>query len=133
MHRVAIDTHGWLHPQPNTETVSLQLVYDNADPLAVTVRLTGHPANASWTFGRDLLADGLRSKEPIGAGVVRVHATAVLVHIDIDRPDGTTLNLRMPWWTTREFMRLAYREIERGQESVDVDALLAEIMSVDEG
>src|SRR3712207_7008567 len=46
-------------------TVEVQMRYDPADPLAVSLRVNGRDGEDTWVFGRDLLADGLRSMVPV--------------------------------------------------------------------
>ena len=60
---------------------------------------------------------------PFGSpgGDVQVQATSVLTEIS-RRDVGHWETLRLPWWNTREFVRLSQVEVPRGQESCDVDA-----------
>ena len=122
MQRVVVDTAGWIRTEAEAETVEVQLTYDPADPFAVTVDVTGPALGDTWVFSRDLLADGLRSMVPIGEGRVQVQATSVLTEISYLDQTGATLVLRLPWWNTREFIRLSQAEVPRGQETCDVDA-----------
>ena len=78
-----------------------------------------------WVFSRDLLADGLRSMVPLGEGRIQVQATSVLTEISGDDDSGTRVVLRLPWWNTREFVRLSQVEVPRGRETCDVDAWVA--------
>ena len=124
MQRAVVVTTGWIRTDGELRTVEVELSFDPDDPLAVTVSsaLPGGPL--TWVFSRDLLADGLRSMSPIGEGRVRVQATSVLTEISWDEADATFL-LRLPWWTTREFVRLAQSTVPRGEEPCDVDAWVA--------
>jgi hypothetical protein len=105
----------------------VQLAYDPADPLAVSLHLVGVDREEWWVFGRDLLADGLRSLVPVGNGDVQVQATSVLTEISRRDPTGSWETLRLPWWNTREFIRLSHLEVPRGSESCDVDAWVEEL------
>ena len=60
----------------------------------------------TWVFSRDLLADGLRSMVPLGEGRIQVQATSVLTEISGEDDAGQHVVLRLPWWNTREFVRL---------------------------
>ncbi len=125
MHGVEVRTAGWVRAEDQVETVEVQLSYDPADPLAVRVDISGPAWRSTWVFGRDLLADGLRSMTPVGDGWVRVQATSVLTEISHRDGTGAPVVLRLPWWNTREFVRLSQAEVPRGQERCDVDAWVA--------
>jgi hypothetical protein len=131
MQRVVINTAGWIRTDVDVRTTEVQLSYDPADPLAVTI--SGLPGDDStpaaptfpWVISRDLLADGLRSMIPVGEGRVRVQATSVLTEISWDEESGAVTVLRLPWWNTREFVRLAQAAVPRGKERCDVDSWVA--------
>jgi hypothetical protein len=125
MGRIDVDTAGWVRTGLGTETVDVRLGYDTADPMAVTVEVTGEGRHTRWVFARDLLADGLRSMTPLGEGRVQVQATSVLAEITVQREDGDVEVLRLPWWNTREFVRRTVEEVPRGEEPCDVDGWLA--------
>ena len=125
VHEVVVNTAGWVRTESETETVEVRLSYDAADPLAVTVDVMAASRRLTWVFSRDLLADGLRSMVPLGEGRVQVQATSVLTEISGEDDEGRRLVLRLPWWNTREFVRLSQVEVPRGQESCDVDAWVA--------
>ena len=123
--QVVVNTAGWVRTGSETETVEVRLSYDPADPFAVTVDVAAPTRRISWVFSRDLLADGLRSMVPLGEGRIQVQATSVLTEISGDGGDDTRAVLRLPWWNTREFVRLSQLEVPRGRETCDVDAWVA--------
>ena len=125
MQQVVVNTAGWVRTESETETVEARLSYDAADPFAVTVDVTAPARRMTWVFSRDLLADGLRSMAPLGEGCIRVQATSVLTEISGEDEAGAQVVLRLPWWNTREFVRLTQAEVPRGRESCDVDAWVA--------
>jgi Streptomyces sporulation and cell division protein, SsgA len=124
MQEVVVQTAGWIRSDIEVETVDVTLGYDPVDPYAVRLDINSHDRQITWVFGRDLLADGLRSMVPIGDGDVRVQATSVLTEITFTSA-GQVGVLRLPWWNTREFVRLTQVEVPRGQERCDVDAWVA--------
>ena len=121
MDKIIIDTAGWIRADDEAEAVEVQLAYDPADPLAVSLHVIGAGRDERWIFARDLLADGLRSLVPVGHGDVHVQATSVLTEIS-RCADGRWETLRLPWWNTREFIRLSQVVVPRGHEACDVDA-----------
>ncbi len=125
MQQVIVNTAGWVRTESETETVEVRLSYDAADPFAVTVDVTSPTREMSWVFSRDLLADGLRSMVPLGEGRIQVQATSVLTEISGDDDSGHHVVLRLPWWNTREFVRLTQVEVPRGRETCDVDSWVA--------
>jgi hypothetical protein len=124
MQRVVVETAGWIRTHTGADAVEVSLTYDPADPYAVTVRVHAEGGDTVWTFARDLLADGLRSMVPLGGGRVRVQATSVLTEISCDDELGGATVLRLPWWNTREFVRLTQGLVARGEEEIDVDSWL---------
>ena len=131
MDTIIIDTAGWVRADAETESVEVQMTYDVADPLAVRLHLVGAQRDEAWVFARDLLADGLRSLVPVGEGDVHVQATSVLTEITRRDGDGRRHTLRLPWWNTREFIRLSQVEVPRGHETSDVDAWVEELTAHD--
>jgi hypothetical protein len=127
MNQITIDTAGWIRGVGEAETVEVQMAYDPADPLAVALRITGEARDDRWVFARDLLADGLRSMVPIGAGAIQVQATSVLTEISHLTEDGGVEMLRLPWWNTREFVRLTHTVVPRGHEELDIDSWLDDL------
>ena len=125
MQQVVVNTAGWVRTESETETAEVRLTYDVADPFAVTVEVTAASRRMSWVFSRDLLADGLRSMVPLGEGTIQVQATSVLTEISGDDDSGAHVVLRLPWWNTREFVRLSQAEVPRGREECDVDSWVA--------
>ena len=125
MQQVVVNTAGWVRTESETETAEVRLTYDAADPFAVTVDVTTPTRHMTWVFSRDLLADGLRSMVPLGEGRIQVQATSVLTEISGDDESGAHVVLRLPWWNTREFVRLSQTEVPRGRETCDVDAWVA--------
>ena len=132
MSRVVVDTAGWIRGETDAETVEVQMRYDPADPLAVTFWVNGPHGEDIWVFGRDLLADGLRSMVPVGEGSVQVQATSVLTEVSRADESGTVTVLRLPWWNTREFIRLSHNEVPRGRETCDVDSWVTALTATQE-
>ena len=132
MARVVVDTAGWIRGEADAETVEVQMRYDPVDPLAVSLRVNGRDGEDTWVFGRDLLADGLRSMVPVGEGSVQVQATSVLTEVSRADDNGTVTVLRLPWWNTREFIRLSLSEVPRGREVCDVDSWVTALTATQE-
>ena len=132
MARVVVDTAGWIRGKTDAETVEVQLRYDSADPFAVTLWVNGPQGPQTWVFGRDLLADGLRSMVPVGEGAVHVQATSVLTEVSRTDDTGSVTVLRLPWGNTREFIRLSQSEVPRGREICDVDSWVAALTATQE-
>ncbi|HET7735071.1 MAG TPA: SsgA family sporulation/cell division regulator [Nocardioidaceae bacterium] len=111
------------------------LTYDPRDPYAVTAVFMTGAGNVRWTFGRDLLVDGLY--EPTGDGDVHVwpcldadgHAVVI---IELCSPDGEALvQARTGDLTT--FVERMTTLVAPGTESdmMDVDATIAAIFAAE--
>lgn len=124
MEQVVVETTGWIRTGVDAETVEVELRYDPADPCAVRVAVSNPQHDHRWVLARELLANGLRSTLPLGEGVVRVHATSVLAEIEVVRPGQPPMVLRLPWWNTREFLRMTQAVVPIGTEEYDVDQWL---------
>lgn len=112
-----------------------ELYYDPRDPYAVTaVFLTGHH-RVRWTFGRDLLIEGLY--EPAGDGDVHVwpcldpDGRAVVI-IELCSPDGEAL-VQARTGDLSEFVRRIGRAVRPGTESdhLNVDAAIDAILQAE--
>jgi hypothetical protein len=122
MSKVVVETAGWIRGESDVVTVEVAMVYETSDPYAVRLHITADEERRCWTFGRDLMADGLRSMVPVGEGSVQVQATSVLTEISYVDLDDEITTLRLPWWNTREFIRLSQEAVARGDEHCDVDS-----------
>jgi hypothetical protein len=115
--------------------IEAELHYDPRDPYAVTTVFMTGTSQVRWTFGRDLLAEGLY--EPSGDGDVHVwpcldsdgHAVVI---IELCSPDGEAL-VQARTGDLSTFVDRMNRAVEPGRESehVDVDAALAAIFAAE--
>jgi hypothetical protein len=124
-----------IDPTGAVTPIQAELHYDPRDPYAVTTVFITGASQVRWTFGRDLLTDGLF--EPSGDGDVHVwpcldsdgHAVVI---IELCSPDGEALvQARTGDLTT--FVERMSKAVERGSESdyIDVDAALAAIFAAE--
>jgi hypothetical protein len=112
-----------------------ELSYDPRDPYAVTAVFVTGAGNVRWTFGRDLLVDGIY--EPSGDGDVHVwpcldadgHAVVI---IELCSPDGEALVQAKTGDLTTFVDRMTER-VAPGTESefMDLDATIAAIFAAD--
>jgi len=115
--------------------VMVDLGYDSQDPFAVTVvfRTTPHPVR--WTFGRDLLKDGL--EQPTGDGDVHAWATRddaglpVLI-LELCSPQGDAL-VQFCLHDVVCFVDRVYAAVPAGEElsHLDVDAAIAGLLEAE--
>jgi hypothetical protein len=113
--------------------IEAELRYDAADPYAVTAVFMTVAGQVRWTFGRDLLLEGLH--EPAGDGDVHVwpcldtQGRAVVV-IELCSPDGEAL-VQVRTVDLTGFAERTVRAVAPGAESglVDVDAAIAAILA----
>jgi hypothetical protein len=115
--------------------IEAELHYNPTDPYAVTtVFMTGH-SQVRWTFGRDLLTEGLY--EPSGDGDVHVwpcldadgHAVVI---IELCSPDGEAL-VQAKTGDLRAFVDRMSKAVQPGSESehIDVDATIHAILTAE--
>ncbi len=113
--------------------IEAELHYDPRDPYAVTTVFMTGSTQVRWTFGRDLLTDGLF--EPAGDGDVHVwpcldsegHAVVI---IELCSPDGEAL-LQARTGDLSTFVERTTKLVAPGSESahVDVDAAIEAIFA----
>jgi hypothetical protein len=118
-----------------TTPIEAELRYDANDPYAVTAVFMTGAHQVQWTFGRELLAEGLY--EPAGDGDVHVwpcldsdgHAVVI---IELCSPDGEALVQARTGDLTRFVERMS-TAVAMGSESalMDVDALIAAIFTAE--
>ena len=115
--------------------VRASLSYDATDPYAVRVAFhTGTGDAVQWTFGRQLLTDGVTA--PSGDGDVRTWPAATdlgpVVCLALSSPSGNAL-FEVPVPELVEFLTMTYAAVPTGSESdhVDVEAELAELLLID--
>jgi len=113
---------------PGTQ-IDADMVFDPADPYAMSIVFhTGAPV--TWTFGRDLLIEGIY--EPAGVGDVQVwpclvESGAAVVMIELVAPDGAVM-LQVASRVVADFITRVLRVVPIGAEGVDVDAALAALL-----
>lgn len=124
-----IDTAGTATP------IEAELRYDPADPYAVTTVFKTGASQVRWTFGRELLTEGLY--EPAGDGDVHVwpcldSAGHAVVIIELCSPDGEAL-VQARTGDLQSFVDRMNHAVARGSESdlVDVDAAIAAIFAAE--
>ena len=112
-------------------TLVAEFVYDPADACAVSLILQTQSGPVSWTFGRELLADG--QYEPAGDGDVHVwpclsSCGEAVVIVELCSPLGETL-LQFPSRAVQEFVLSSLEAVPMGAEDVDVDAWLQQLLA----
>jgi hypothetical protein len=122
-------------PEGSSLPVPASLRYEPADPYAVHVVFHAGSADTggevSWSFARQLLAEGMC--EPTGIGDVRVWPWpgpgGPAVALALTSPDGHAL-FQVPRSALARFLDRTYSEVPAGAEShhLDVDAALAALL-----
>lgn len=118
--------------EEDTELMHGELRYDTDDPFAVTLEVDTDAGPVTWTFARELLAEG--RYDPCGDGDVQVWpclsvtATAVTV-IELHSPEGDGL-LQAPTREIDRFLAETFVAVPAGQESrhFPVDSLVAQLL-----
>ncbi|MEV6567872.1 SsgA family sporulation/cell division regulator [Streptomyces kronopolitis] len=117
---------------PRSQVIPANLRYDRADPFAV--RLVFPPsasldgAEVAWTFGRELLEEGLRT--PAGAGDVQIwpyDADAVVIEF---HAVGGMAVVQFDAQELRAFLTRSYGIVAKGEEAghLDVEGDLAALL-----
>ena len=122
----------FLSGDSQSELLEGELVFDHADPYAVTMRLLARAGTVVWTFARELLADGLY--QPVGDGDVQVwpcldmSANAVVI-IELTSPEGSAL-IQAPARTVHDFVASTLDLVPFGEESahLEIDALITHLL-----
>jgi hypothetical protein len=118
-----------LLPQTGQEIpVLAHMRYDPRDPYAVTVEFThGGWVYAEWRLDRGMLRDGMRGE--VGEGDVRVWP-----QVDGPREELCIELMRSAVFTVRtrsllRFLDRTYGAVPAGEEHVELDEFLAEVLS----
>ena len=111
---------------------TLTASYDGHDPYAVRLGFPSRGPHAdpgpSWTFGRQLIADGLH--EATGDGDVHIWPCGFdLVMVELRSNAGSAL-IAVPARGLRTFLFMSYAEVPPGYESrhLQIDTLLHDLM-----
>lgn len=119
---------------PNGAATPIQgeLHYDSGDPYAVTTVFKTPQSEVRWTFGRDLLCEGIY--EPSGDGDVHVwpcldadgHAVVI---IELCSPDGEAL-VQARTGELSQFVERMTRMVALGTESdhINLDSTIASLL-----
>ena len=114
------------------QAVEGELVFDPQDPFAVAMRLDGRLGHVTWTFARELLANGVF--EPSGDGDVQVwpclsNAGAAVVIIELCGP-GHAVLLQAPTRAVHDFVQSTYELVPEGAESahLPLDRLVSQLL-----
>lgn len=109
------------------------LAYHRHDPFAVAMTFVTTEESLTWTFGRDLLIEGLRA--PSGDGDVCVapamcHDGRAVVLITLSSPDGH-LMLQARADQIAQFVERSLSVVPTGAEAthLDIDALIAQLLA----
>jgi hypothetical protein len=119
--------------ESQSEFLEGELVFDPADPYAVSMNLEARSGTVTWTFARELLAQGEYS--PSGDGDVQVWpclsaAGDAVVIIELCSPDGTAL-LQAPSKTVHDFVVRTLEAVPAGAESAHLalDDLISQLLA----
>jgi hypothetical protein len=123
----------FVDPQGEATSIEADLVFDPADPYAITMVFRTGAQEVHWTFGRELMVEG--RYEPTGDGDVHVwpclssEGTAVVI-VELCSPDGELL-VQAPSRSVDHFVANMLRSVPDGQESafVDFDGELSALLS----
>lgn len=122
----------FVDPQGRATSLDADLVFDPADPYAATMVFRTGVQEVRWTFGRELLIDGLY--EPTGDGDVHVWPClasdgAAVVIIELCSPDGELL-VQAPARKVNAFVGQMTTSVPEGHEAsyVDLDSELAQLL-----
>ena len=122
-----------IDPSGAVAPLETELTYDPSDPLAVSATFVTVAGRVRWTFGRDLLIEGL--VEPVGDGDVHVWPCVdndgnSVVIIELCSPDGEAL-VQGRTADVTAFVERMTRSVAHGAEShlVDVDGAIAAILA----
>ncbi len=122
-----------IDPSGVVAPLETELTYDPADPLAVSATFSTVAGRVRWTFGRDLLIEGLL--EPVGDGDVHVWPCVDndgnnVVIIELCSPDGEAL-VQGRTGDIARFVERMTGSVAHGAESglVDVDGAIAAIFA----
>ena len=124
-----------IDPTGTVTPIDAELHYDPRDPYAVTTVFRTGTSTVRWTFGRDLLCEGLY--EPSGDGDVHVwpcldaDGRAVVI-IELCSPDGEAL-VQAPIAAVTSFVERMTTAVTPGSESdhLDVDATITAIFNAE--
>jgi hypothetical protein len=121
-----------IDPTGAATPIDAELHYDPRDPYAVTTVFMTGASQVRWTFGRDLLCEGLY--EPAGDGDVHVwpcldsqgHAVVI---IELCSPDGEAL-VQARTGDLISFVDRMTKAVEPGTESalIDIDTAITAIL-----
>jgi sporulation and cell division protein SsgA len=119
--------------ESQTELIEGELVFDHTDPYAVVMHLEAKSGTVTWTFARELLAEGLYT--PVGDGDVQVwpclsNTGEAVVIIELRSPDGMAL-IQAPTRTVHAFVARAEEIVPAGQESTHLalDSLISQLLA----
>jgi hypothetical protein len=124
----------FLSGETHVQELTGELVFDPADPFAVHLVFEQAGSDpVTWSFARDLLAEGLY--DPAGDGDVLVWpclgttGEAVVV-IELRSPHGMAL-LQTPSRSVQRFVTDAFAAVPAGTESaqIDLDGLVSYLLS----
>jgi hypothetical protein len=124
-----------IDPTGAATPIEAELQYDPRDPYAVTTLFMTGANQVRWTFGRDLLCEGLY--EPSGDGDVHVwpcldsRGRAVVI-IELCSPDGEAL-VQAKTGDLTSFVERMTKAVEPGTESalIDIDGAISLILAGD--
>jgi hypothetical protein len=115
-----------------TDLLEGELVFDAADPYAVTMHLEAKSGRVTWTYARELLADGLY--DPVGDGDVQVWPCLngvgeAVVIIELCSPTGQAM-LQVGSREIQAFVTSTYELVPAGHEGshLSMDALVAQLL-----
>jgi hypothetical protein len=117
----------FVRPDGTVEPMNVDLQFRSDDPHAITLRFQARDQESTWLVGRELLSDGLLSPAGIGDVRLRPEDGGVLV-LDLFTEDSHAV-FRVSADELGRFLDSTYAAVPAGQEIIDFDLLLKELLA----
>jgi hypothetical protein len=119
--------------ESQSELLEGELVFTPNDPYAITMHLEARSGTVTWTFARELLAEGIYA--PTGDGDVQVWpclsgAGEAVVIIELSSPDGLAV-LQASSRTVHDFVDRTLEAVPHGEETahLSLDHLIKQLLA----
>lgn len=106
------------HPWPSQHNYDAKLVYNPADPYAITLKFPG-TGGIAYTFARELLVDAAEFGDDTGHDAVRIRPSDDWLFIDLHA--GEFPPLMMLRQSALLFLSLTYALVRVGDEAARID------------
>lgn len=111
-----------------TKEMDVEAVWDAEDPLVVMLTFLDNWGEPMWEVSRDLLLGPHGGVRALPGGDIQVRYGLNWIYLTLTGEDAPSCDVALPRWRVEAFLKQTLKQVPQGEEFIDVDAALEELL-----